>query len=440
MSAASEGDVMGQFASQRDVTTFANRTMMRTRLANSIEHARQSNRRMALLYIDIDEFKEINDAWGHDLGDEVLKTIEQRLPDYIREIDSISQVGGDEMVVIGNEIEDLNAVSELARSVFEGLKQPVTVGDHRFPIALSIGVSLYPDDADNADTLLSHADSALYAVKHDGGGSWRFYTPQITETAIDRVTTKANILSALNNGYFSVAYQPIVRASDHVTIGHEALARWQQDNPESITPNKFIPLAESSGLIADLNEFVFREACAWLGSLPHETSQPYISLNVSPIQLESDHLIEIVESCIDQSGIQPDQILLEMTESVMINANPVPLERLYYLRRQGMRIAIDDFGTGYASLQYLNNLPIDILKIDKAFVRDLDSIATQTALVQTFVNLAASFNLKVIAEGIETQAEARAAYELGCDYLQGFYLGRPTIMDEGKRYPALKKI
>jgi len=410
------------------LTGLANQALMRIRLAKGIEHARQTNTRMAVLYINLDEFKDIISAWGHKWGDKVLKIAAERISARVPNVDDLAQVGRDEMVLIGKGIQDAAAAATLADKVFAGFQEPVTIDDQEFKIDLSIGISLYPADGEDADTLVSHADAALNEAKQAGGKTWMFYKPGLAALAIERVTTKTSMRRALDNQEFAVAYQPIVQTPDHAIVGYEALARWHQPNTEPAPPGQFIPLAETYGLISELGAYVLDRACHWLGT-EHRQSAAFISVNVSPYQLQNDDFVDMVESCISDAGINPNQVMLELTEQVLMRADTAPLERLYRLRERGIRTAIDDFGTGYASLTYLADLPVDVLKIDQAFMRDLDSNDKQVSIVKTVVSLARSFDLQVLAEGIETKGEAQAAADLGCDLLQGFYFAKPQVPD-----------
>jgi|GEM_PF-4028622 len=408
------------------LTGLPNRRLKLIRLAEAIEHARETNSCLAVLYIDIDDFRDINDAWGRSRGDSVIKAVAESISAQVPDINDLARIGGDELVIIDRRAADEEAAGELAEKVLAEFQEPMTVDDQAFPIELSIGISLYPEDGADANTLVSHANAALHAVRQAGGRTWGFYRPELAASAIDRVKTKTHMQSALDNQEFAVAYQPIVRTPDHAIVGHEALARWPQPNNEPVSPGKFIPLAESYGLITELGAYIFDRACRWRGFGPGPPAA-FISVNVSPRQLDSDEFVDMVEARINDANIEPGQVLLELTEEVLMRANPAPLERLYRLREQGIRIAIDDFGTGYASLTYLANLPADVLKIDQAFVQDLDRNDKQVAIVKTVVSLARSFDLQVLAEGVETEAEAKAAADLGCDLLQGFYLGKPKI-------------
>ena len=408
------------------LTGLGNRNLLHIRLAEAIDQAAQNKNRLAVLYMDLDDFKDINDAWGHPMGDRVLKAIAQRITSCIQSVDDLARVGGDEMVLIGRDIQDSAAADTLASQVYDGLQDSVQVGDQSFDIDLSIGISLYPEDGQDANTLLSHADAALYATKYWGGQTWGYYTPELARSAAHRLTTKNRMRRALDNQEFAVAVQPIVQTPDHAIIGYEVLARWPQPNADPVSPGHFIPLAETYGLIRELGGFILEQSTQWLGS-DTNAADTLISVNVSPRQLVCDDFVEMVTSRIKAAGIRSDQVVLELTEEVLMRADPEPIDRLDQLRNLGVRIAIDDFGTGYASLKYLVQLPADILKIDQAFVRNLDTDATQGAIVKTVVSLARAFDLQVLAEGIETEAEARAAADLGCDLLQGYYFGRPVI-------------
>jgi diguanylate cyclase (GGDEF)-like protein len=408
------------------LTGLANRVLFSDRLENSIAKSNRDGTKMALLFIDLDHFKEINDSYGHKTGDEVLKIVTQRLSDVLRNQDALSRLGGDEFTVIAEGLKDGQAASVLAAKILETLSKEIMLDGKSFYVSCSIGISLYPEDGSVGDDLLKYADAAMYRAKDEGRNNFQYYSSDMTELAFERVVMETNLREAFKNDEFIVYYQAQVDARNESIVGMEALVRWQNPSLGLVSPAKFIPLAEAIGLIVDLDRFVMRTAMTQQAIWYEAGLNPgVLAMNLAVKQLQQDDFIETLEALMQTTGCQADWIALEVMEG-QIMANPEQaIKSLTLISEIGIEIAVDDFGTGYSSLSYLKKLPINKLKIDQSFVRNLPDDDEDVAITKAVIALARSLNHHLIAEGVETKEQKDFLLDNGCDHIQGYYYAKP---------------
>ncbi|MBR9885603.1 MAG: bifunctional diguanylate cyclase/phosphodiesterase, partial [Oceanospirillales bacterium] len=386
----------------------------------------------AVLFLDLDRFKPVNDSYGHKAGDRVLQEVAERLHHRLREGDTLARLGGDEFVVLLEDLSNPESVASVARDLIALFERPFVIEDgRRVNLGLSIGICLFPEDADRTDDILQYADAALYQAKEGGRNTYRFYTDALTHSAREKLAMESALRCALAHGEMALHYQPLVRLSDRAIIGVEALLRWRHPERGDIPTERFLPLAEETGLIVPLGEWVISQACnqmrAWLDSgLKLHT----LSINLSPVQFRHGGLEACIEAALEQSGVPPQMIEFEITESGLMDSIDSVETRLARLKSMGVRISIDDFGTGYSSLSYLRRFQINTLKIDRSFVDAIDADEVDQPLVSSIVNLARSLNLQVLAEGVERDSQLGYLSQLGCDFVQGYLFGYPLPPDD----------
>ena len=423
-----ESEARIRYLAEHDVLTeLPNRALCTERLRLALQQARRSGERVAVMFIDLDRFKDINDSLGHHVGDGLLRSVARRLGEAVREGDTVSRLGGDEFVVV---LGGVHGVEEVAHVVEQRLipliRAPHRVGEAELTVSCSVGIALFPDDAEDLDTLMRHADTAMYQAKAAGRDGAQFFTPEMTERAQQRLQLEADLKRAVDHQQFVLHWQPRVDAQRGTLCGVEGLLRWQHPTQGLIAPGQFIGVAEETGLIVPIGRWVIQEACRQAERW-REAGLPYfgLSINLSALQLQEPGLADEVAECLARHRIPSGQIELELTESMVMNDAEGHLRQMHALRALGVKLAIDDFGTGYSSLAYLNRLPIDKLKIDRGFVHDMLSDPTDRAITMAIIGLGHTLGLKVVAEGVEREAEAAVLREALCDELQGYLLGRP---------------
>lgn len=418
-------------ATHDELTSLPNRNLLNDRLQHAIAHAKRQKSQMAVLFIDIDHFKYINDSLGHQIGDELLKVLASRLKDVLRQEDTVARFGGDEFVVVLPEINALNSVKALADNLLEKIKKPFHIMEHELLITGSVGISIYPNDAVAADDLIQHADSAMYSAKEHGRNNSQFYTLQINEKITRRLTLEKALRKAVELKQFVLHYQPKVNLVSNKVTGVEALIRWQHPKLGLISPIEFIPLAEETGIILEIGEWVMLTACKqmsiWERDYPDLEN---ISINVSARQFWQVDFMEKVSETLSKTEVTIDKIEFELTESVVMDDVDSAIITMEKLKQLGISLSIDDFGTGYSSLSYLQRFPVDILKIDRSFVSSLTSEESDSAIIRSILALADNFGLRVVAEGIEEAYQQEILTGLGCHYGQGYYFSRPVNADE----------
>jgi diguanylate cyclase (GGDEF)-like protein/PAS domain S-box-containing protein len=412
------------------LTDLPNRVLFRERIERELEKVIRGEQ-FALLYIDVDEFKGINDSLGHHVGDELLKAVATRIRGCIRETDHVARLGGDEFAVIQSGVDTMDDVVEFVTRIQEAIRQPYECFGHQLSTDASIGIGLAPQDGTDLDQLIKNADLAMYGAKGAGRRTYRFFEPAMDARAKARLTLERDLRQALVEGGFEIHYQPVVDLSRDEVTGCEALLRWRHPERGMISPADFIPVAEDTGLIVELGEWVLRTACAEAANWPDHIR---LAVNVSPVQLKSPALALRIASALAASGLAANRLELEITEAVLIRDDEMALAILHQLRAIGIRIALDDFGTGYSSLSYLKRFPFDKIKIDRSFVTDIAEIDGASVIVQAVVNIAASRNMTTTAEGVETSEQKEILRGLGCTEMQGY------LFSAAKPGPEVRKL
>jgi diguanylate cyclase (GGDEF)-like protein len=406
------------------LTDLPNRAALNGHLSRVLVHARTTESSFAILCIDLDRFKQINDLFGHSMGDSALRLISQRLQ-AAAEGAFLARIGGDEFVAVTEQL-PLPASAELLASRLRGaLDGDIEIEGHAFDLDLSIGIAMYPRDGETAQSLFANADAALYRAKHEGRGATRFFTAAMDQQLRERRALERDLKQATGNGELFLEYQP-QRHSNAAIIGFEALVRWRHPQRGLIPPGEFIPIAEESDLIIDIGEWVLREACREAASWSEGVQ---VSVNVSAIQFRRGNLQQLVGSALEESGLAPDRLELEITEGVLIENVSRAASILKGLKALGIRVALDDFGTGYSSLSYLQSFPLDRIKIDRSFIASLGRSERSLAIVRAVIGLAHGLGLPALAEGVETADQLATLVGEGCDEVQGFLIGRPRPIE-----------
>jgi diguanylate cyclase (GGDEF)-like protein len=404
------------------LTGLPNRTLFFDLLGQSVAQARSTQSMLAVLFMDLDRFKYVNDNLGHDVGDRLLVAVAQRVRRTVRSVDVVARLGGDEFTVVLTDIDGPAPAATAAQSICRVLAAPFQIDGHDIFVTSSVGIAMYPHDGLDVPTLIKHADSAMYRAKKTNTG-FQFYEASMENTLSEHVRLESDLRRALENSELEVYYQPQARLGDERIIGMEALVRWNHASRGMVPPNDFIPLAEETGLINPLGEFVLRTACAQLRAwLDDGLPSMRVAVNLSVRQLLQKNFADTVEAALQDTGLPPHLLELEITESTLMEQASDTLQALHRLRALGVRLSIDDFGTGYSSLSYLKRFPVDIIKIDRSFVRDVPQDADDAAIIAGIIALAHSLRLEVVAEGVETQAQLDYLKEQFCDLLQGYYL------------------
>ena len=410
------------------LTGLPNRRLLEDRLTQALALSYRNRKQTAVMFVDLDRFKAINDTLGHAVGDVLLKEVARRLVKQLRVGDTICRIGGDEFVVVLPEIKRSEDAANVAQKVLEQLSAPVKVEEADLGVTPSIGIAIFPDDGRDAETLIRNSDAAMYHAKQMGRANYQFFTAEMNQAASRRIALEADLRRALGRDELRVFYQPIENARTGRIAGHEALVRWQHPERGLVPPGEFIQLAEETGLILKLGEWVLREACRWATFIGVEHGLQ-VSVNLSPRQFNDPRLPQVVAAALRESGLPARLLELEITETTAMQHTDITLGTLNRLKELGVSIAIDDFGTGYSSLSYLKRFPVDKLKIDRSFTTDLPDDADQCAIVSAIVALAHALEVQVIAEGVETAAQREFLTECGCDFLQGYLIGRPADAD-----------
>lgn len=407
------------------LTNLANRRLFMDRLTQALTRVQWHKRLVSVLFLDLDHFKSINDALGHSVGDLLLQAVAERLTTCVRQGDTVARLGGDEFAIALADVARTSDIPKVAQKIIDTLSRPYVLEGRELFITTSIGVCIYPDDAQDAETLVKNADVAMYRAKKHGRNNYQHYSPDMNAQAFERLAIETSLRHALEREEFFLEYQPQVDIETGRIIGYEALVRWQHPDLGVMPPGKFIPLAEESGLIVPIGEWVLRSACAQNKAWQAAGFPPIrVAVNVSPRQLRHESLLGAVGRALRETGLHPNWLELELTESIMQDADEA-IRLLSQLQAIGVQIAIDDFGTGYSSLNHLKRYPIHKLKIDQSFVRDVTHDPHDRAIVTAIIALAHSLNLKAIAEGVETEEQLAYLRSLKCDEAQGYFLGRP---------------
>jgi len=414
------------------LTGLPNRNLFRDHLRHEIRNARRTNLPIALMFLDLDGFKDINDTLGHDMGDLLLKEVAGRLKRCVREIDTVARLGGDEFTVILSELHDAGNVDRIARHILREIARPVTLGDEIAHVSASIGITFYPQDASELESLLKNADQAMYAAKQGGRSRYHFFTQEMQEAALSRTRLVNDLRGALEGGQFEIAFQPIVDLNTGYVGKAEALIRWRHPERGLITPDEFISAAEETGLITSFGNWVMQEAVRQAARCRERHHPDFqISVNISPVQLRNGNIsLSTWSGYLHQAGLSGDAIAIEVTEELLLDANEKARRQILDFRDAGIEVSLDDFGTGYSSLSYLKKFDIDYVKIDKMFVRNLTQGGDDRALCEAIIVMAHKLGVRVIAEGVENDDQARELADAGCDYAQGYLFSMPLSAQE----------
>jgi diguanylate cyclase (GGDEF)-like protein len=383
------------------------------------------------MFLDLDRFKEVNDSLGHDTGDALLIESARRIAACVRESDTVARLGGDEFTIILAELDDRASVERIATEILKSLSHPFELGDSMVYVSASIGITMYPEDATNLEDMLKNADQAMYVAKNAGRNRFSYFTNTMQERALYRLHMLNDLRSALAEQQLQVHYQPIVDLHTGKIHKAEALLRWFHPLRGSVSPAEFIPLAEESGLIHEIGDWVFEQAVAQSLQWTSQYGSDFqISVNKSPIQIQTENELCRWKECLTQTGLPGKNLVIEITEGVLLNNSAAVISELIAFRDAGIQVAIDDFGTGYSALSYLKKLDIDYLKIDRSFIRNLETDTSDMALAEAIVVMAHKLGLKVIAEGVETQKQLELLVLMDCDYAQGFLYSRAVTAQE----------
>ncbi|MEW5943768.1 MAG: EAL domain-containing protein [Pseudomonadota bacterium] len=419
------------------LTGLPNRLLLKTRLDFALSMAERAQKSVALLFLDLDRFKTINDSLGHHVGDALLQEAARRLRGCLRDEDTVSRQGGDEFLIVLPDAKDMSDTAIVAQKIVEFMTEPFSINGLELSVSASIGISLYPQDGKDAETLIKNADAAMYHAKHKGRNNYQFFTGAMNASALEHLSIGNSLRHAITRQEFFLAYQPQIDLASGKVIGAEALIRWRHPQKGMISPTKFIPIAEEHGSIITIGEWVLREACAqncrWqkagLPAIP-------VAVNLSAFQFRQHNLAETIARILDETGLDPHYLELELTESLLMEEAEVTIEAISKLKSLDLKLSIDDFGTGYSSLSYLKRFAIDKLKIDRSFVRDIPGATDDNAIVAAIITLAKSLDLTVIAEGVETQEQFDFLSALNCDQIQGYYFSKPVTGSEFTEFLA----
>ncbi len=416
------------------LTGLPNRLLFNDRLKQAMALSQRMNEQLAIMFIDLDRFKNINDSLGHGVGDQLLQAMAKRLKLCTREEDSVARMGGDEFTVMLPRINHLSDVAQVARKVLDGLSQPFNIKGHELVVTASIGISLYPVDGKLPEVLMKNSDSAMYRAKELGKNKYQFYSAEMNADAVAHLTLETELRHALEHNEFCLHYQPQIDISSGNLVGFESLIRWQHPDHGLIPPGKFIPMLEETGLIVPVGEWVLHEACQqnqhWRqsGLLPVR-----IAVNFSSHQFREKNIHQLVATALADTGLSADGLEAEITEGVLMDDVDASRHTLEQLQDMGVAIAIDDFGTGYSSLSYLKQFTVDMLKIDQSFVRDITCNPQDVEIVTSIITMAHGLELGVIAEGVETDEQLQCLTDLGCDQVQGYLTGRPLEKHQAEK-------
>jgi diguanylate cyclase (GGDEF)-like protein len=422
---------LNYMATHDALTGLPNRLMFNQLLNQAIRSAQRHKRQLAVFFIDLDRFKIINDSLGHEAGDRLLKEMANRFKKSLRAVDVVGRLGGDEFVIFIEEVEEFRQVEIVAHKLLSSAIKPMVLQGEECRVTASIGISIYPGNGTDEQTLIKNADMAMYFAKEEGRNNYQFYSKDIQSLSNKRFSIETNLRRALERNELSLKYQAKVDFKTGMITGVEALLRWKNLSIGLITPTQFIPVAEETGLIVPIGRWVMKTACAQNVAWQRQGLPPVcMAVNLSLRQLIDDNLLEDIKAALDDSGMAPNLLELEITESMVMHNPPRLIELLTNIKKLGVRLAIDDFGTGYSSLAQIQHFPIDTLKVDRSFIRNLAQDSENQAITQAIITMGKTLKLTVVAEGVETQEQKDFLRDLICDEMQGFYFSKPIAPDQ----------
>ncbi len=417
------------------LTDLPNRILLKERISHEISRANHTKQKLGVMYLDLDRFKLVNDTLGHDIGDKLLKTTAERLKKCISANDTVSRIGGDEFIILLPEIIHEENIGKIAHKILETIREPLIIDEHELYLTISIGVTIYPNDGQDDETLLTNADVAMYRAKEKGKNNFQLYTPSLNAKALERLEMENSLRRALEYNEFVIHYQPKVNTKTENIIGMEALIRWQHPKWGLVPPDKFIPLAEETGLIVPIGTWVLHNACAQNKALQNAGMPPLtVAVNLSARQFELQDLAKIVSEALEETGLEPKYLELEITESIAMQNIEHTLKMINKLKEMGVKFSIDDFGTGYSSLSQLNSFAVNKLKIDRSFVSKIDGEKNNSIIASTVLALGKSLELGIVAEGVENIEQVNFFKENMCDEMQGFFFGKPMSKEVFKDF------
>jgi diguanylate cyclase (GGDEF)-like protein len=422
---------MSYLAQHDNLTDLPNRILLNDRLTQAMALARRHGRKLAVLFLDGDRFKNINDSLGHAIGDRLLQSVAQRLLDCVRRSDTVSRQGGDEFVILLSEVTHAQDAAVSAEKILVAMSAPHRIDQHDVHLTVSIGIVTYPDDGTDAETLVKNADFAMYDAKNNGRNNYQFFRPDMNVRAMERQSIESGLRDAMERGEFVLHYQPKMNLETGGIIGVEALIRWHHPQRGLVPPVQFIPVAEDCGFIVPIGRWVLHEACRQARAWQDSGLRPVrIAVNVSAVELRANDFVAGVNDVLTETGLDPRYLELELTETFLMQDSKSTVAVLQALKGMGVQLALDDFGTGYSSLSYLKRFPIDTLKIDRSFVRDLTTDADDASIVTAVISMGKSLHMGVVAEGVETREQLAFLQEQSCPEGQGYYFSRPVGAEE----------
>jgi len=422
---------MEQLAFYDPLTGLENRRLFKDRLEQSLKHIRRNKSMMALLFLDLDQFKRINDTLGHDAGDELLCAVARRIKNCVREEDIVARLGGDEFTILLPNLKNSRAAANVAAKLLKAISKPIQLSSQEVIVSASIGITLAPEDGSSASILMRHADMAMYRAKDMGRNNFQFFTNDMNVEAVARMSLENDLRQAVSSQNFVVYFQPQVDLIDNTVCGFEALVRWRHAGVDMLSPDRFIPLAEETGLIVDLGAIVLRKACQQLKLLQaHGYINQTVAVNLSARQFRDNNLFAMVKLILKETGLEARWLELEITESMLMDDIDQAISILQELKTLGLNISIDDFGTGYSSLNYLTRLPIDKLKVDRSFISNLPDDKSHMAITTTIIAMAQKLGMKVVAEGVETLQQLDFLRLNQCNVLQGYLFCAPVSSND----------
>jgi diguanylate cyclase (GGDEF)-like protein len=417
------------------LTDLPNRRLFTDRLQQAILRSGRDQEKLCLMFLDLDRFKDVNDTLGHEFGDELLRQMALRIRECVREVDTVARLGGDEFTIILSDFDSKSHAVNIAQKLISDIEQPITIQQQTLRITTSIGITFYPDDALDTGMLIQNADRAMYAAKDMGGSAFKFYTSELESSWRSRTFIINELEAAIENGEIEVYYQPLIATGDELDVSAEALVRWQHPERGLISPAEFLPQAERMGMIEKIDDFVFRQVCQQIKTWQQKgLGDVHVSVNRSAHNFGNQRGRLDWLAYIREQGIDGDLLTLEITESVLMQRHAESRVLLKKLREANVQIAVDDFGTGYSSLSYLKEMDVDYLKIDRSFVRDLESDENDRAIIEAICGMARHLGIEVIAEGVETDNQRLILEQIGCQWLQGYLFAKPLPLAEFEEF------